>query len=198
VARPSVIRGLRRTGTRGNDVVAMDASALRVGPDTVVTVAYRVYDDGGDLLADENAPITCLYGGGHMVPGLEKGLLGLASGERRSVVVPPELGYGAYDPDAVIEVERSDFPHPERIHVGDEFVAESPDGEELPLTIVDVREDSLVVDMNHPLAGETLRFDVTVVAVKPVGPRERAEADRERGRQAPLLTLGRKPAKLYS
>jgi FKBP-type peptidyl-prolyl cis-trans isomerase SlyD len=176
----------------------MDASALRIGPDTVVTVAYRVYDDGGELLADQGEPITYLYGRGHIVPGLEEGLVGLGSGETRSVVVPPELGYGAYDPDAVVEVDRSDFPHPERLRVGDEFVAESPDGDELALTIVDVRADSLLVDMNHPLAGETLRFDVTVVDVQRAPPEAKGEAGRQRGSDAPLVQLGRTPAKLYS
>jgi FKBP-type peptidyl-prolyl cis-trans isomerase SlyD len=189
---------LRRAAARGIDVVAMQASAPRIGPDTVVTVSYRVYDDGGDLLADQGAPITYLYGRGHIVPGLEQGLVGLGRGETRSVVVPPDLGYGAYDPDAVLEVDRSDFPHPERIRVGDEFVAESPGGEELPLTIVDVRADSLLVDMNHPLAGETLRFDVTVVDVKHATPEDVAEAERHQCPDAPLVVLGRRPAKIYN
>jgi FKBP-type peptidyl-prolyl cis-trans isomerase SlyD len=167
----------------------------QVGPDTFVTVAYTLYDVDGDVLdrTDVEAPLSYLHGYGQIVPGLERALEGLSKGDGRSVVVPPALGYGEYDPEAVVEVERSEFPNAEQIEVGDEFVAESPDGEEMSITVLEVRSDALVVDTNHPLAGETLRFDFTVVDVRPATDAEIASAEEVSAPEEPLLSLGRKP-----
>jgi FKBP-type peptidyl-prolyl cis-trans isomerase SlyD len=173
----------------------MSYAGTQVGPDTLVTVAYTLYDEDGDVLdrTDVEAPLSYLHGYGQIVPGLERALEGLSKGDGRSVVVPPALGYGEYDPEGVLEVERGEFPSPERIEVGDEFVAESPEGEEVPITVLEVKGDALLVDTNHPLAGETLRFDFTVIDVRPATDFEIAEAERALEPEPPLLSLGRKP-----
>jgi len=173
----------------------MSLANTQVGPDTLVTLAYTLYDEEGDVLdrTDVEEPLSYLHGYGQIVPGLERALEGLSKGDGRSVLVPPELGYGEYDPEGILEVEKVDFPNPEQIEVGDEFVAESPDGEEMPITVLEIKGDALVVDTNHPLAGETLRFDVTVIDVRPATDLEIAAAEKALEPEPPLLSLGRKP-----
>ncbi|HEX9295781.1 MAG TPA: peptidylprolyl isomerase [Polyangiaceae bacterium] len=168
--------------------------AGQVGPDTFVTLAYTLYDEDGDVLdrTDEETPLSYLHGYSQIVPGLERGVEGMMKGDARSVVVRPADGYGEYDPDAVLEIDRSDFPHPGEIDVGDEFVAESDDGGTVPMTVLEVKGESCVVDTNHPLAGETLRFDVTVLDVRPATEGEIRDAERALCSDTPLVSLGRK------
>jgi len=172
---------------------------MQVGPDTYVTLAYTIYDEDGDLLdrTDDDEPLSYLHGYGQIVPGLERGIEGMGKGDLRTVSVAAADAYGDYDPEAVFEVERSEFPRPDEIEVGDEFVAESDDGEGIALTVLEVKGDSCVVDTNHPLAGENLRFEVTVLDVRPATEGEILKAERalhpEDDLVQNLVSLGRKP-----
>jgi FKBP-type peptidyl-prolyl cis-trans isomerase SlyD len=167
----------------------------QIGPDTFVTLAYTLYDEDGDVLdsADAESPLSYLHGYGQIVPGLERAIEGMVRGSERSVVVVPEDGYGEYDPEAVLEVDRSEFPVPGDVSVGDQFLAEGEDGETVPMTVLEVSDDACVVDTNHPLAGETLHFQVTVLDVRPATDRELVEAEKAMGCGADLIPLGRKP-----
>jgi FKBP-type peptidyl-prolyl cis-trans isomerase 2 len=93
--------------------------------------------------------------------------------------VPPEEGFGDHDEELVMEIGRDELPDPGAVAVGDELVAESADGEEAVVVVVDVREDSVIVDGNHPLAGEALAYDVVVKSVRRATLEEIAAAARE-------------------
>jgi FKBP-type peptidyl-prolyl cis-trans isomerase SlyD len=170
------------------------SSAVLVGPDNFVTLAYTLYDEDGDILdrTDDGPPVTYVHGYGQIVPGLERGVEGMSKGDARSVVVSAADGYGEYDPEAVVEIDRHDFPRPDEVVAGDEFVAESDDGESLSMTVLEVRGDACVVDTNHPLAGEVLRFDVTVLDVRLATDSEIQEAEQALGHAPQLVPLGRK------
>jgi len=167
----------------------------QVGPDTFVTLAYTLYGEDGDVLdsTDEDEPVSYLHGYGQIVAGLERRIEGMVSGDVRSVVVPPAEAYGEYHREAVLEVERTDFPDPSSIVVGDEYVAESNDGEMLPMTVLEVTDDACVVDTNHPLAGETLRFEVMVLDVRPATDSEIRAAEETLLPELGLVNIGRKP-----
>jgi FKBP-type peptidyl-prolyl cis-trans isomerase SlyD len=169
--------------------------ATQIGPDTFVTLAYTLYDEEGDVLdsSDEDSPLSYLHGYGQIVPGLERAIEGMVRGNERSVIVSPEDGYGEYDPDAVLEIDRADFPVAGEVSAGDQFLAESDDGEAVPMTILEVKEDACIVDTNHPLAGETLRYQITVLDVRPATDRELADAERALMPGIDLIPLGRKP-----
>jgi len=104
-----------------------------IGPNTYVTVDYELRDEDGDMLeasADEGGePIRYVHGYGMLVPGLEAALAGLREGDEREVVVPADAGYGEYDEGLLLEVGRDELPDPKGVKVGDEFIAESPDGD---------------------------------------------------------------------
>jgi FKBP-type peptidyl-prolyl cis-trans isomerase SlyD len=145
-----------------------------------VTIDYVLKDGEGEVLdtshGDEGEPIAYVHGYGMLVPGLEAGLAGLRVGEEREILVPADEGYGERDEDLVMEVDRSDFPEPAKVSEGDEFVAESADGEEVVMRVVELRDDSVVVDANHPLAGMTLHYSVRVRDVRAATDQEIADA----------------------
>lgn len=140
-----------------------------VQPNAFVTVEYTLKDDEGELLDASDpsmggAPIEYVHGYGMLVPGLELGLLGLRAGDTKEIEVSSEDGFGERDEELVMLVDREDFPA--EVHVGDEFVAESSEGEEAVMHVLEVREDGVVVDANHPLAGERLHYSVTVKSIR--------------------------------
>jgi FKBP-type peptidyl-prolyl cis-trans isomerase SlyD len=151
-----------------------------VEPNSFVTVDYILKDDEGDILdastVEESGPIEYVHGYGMLVPGLEAALAGMKPGERKKVKVSAEEGYGERDEELMLEIERSEFP--KGVQPGDEFVASSPDGEEVVLQVVEVNEDSVLVDANHPLAGMTLHYEVEVKKLRAATEKEIEEAGR--------------------
>jgi FKBP-type peptidyl-prolyl cis-trans isomerase SlyD len=141
-----------------------------IEPNRHVTLDYELRDEDGDLVdaseGEGGEPIRYVHGYGMLVPGLEAALVGLRAGDERDVVVPADAGYGEYDEGLVLEVDRSELPEAKAVNVGDELVAESPDGDELAMSVIEVRDDVVVVDANHPLAGMTLRYHVKVRDVR--------------------------------
>jgi len=151
-----------------------------IQPNSHVTVDYVLKDIKGKVLDrstdDGGEPIRYVHGYGMLVPGLEAGLLGLKAGEEKKIVVDAAEGFGERDEELVLEIDRAEFPDPEKVIPGEEFVAESPDGDEVVMRVVELRGDSVVVDANHPLAGQTLHYDVVVRQVREATEEELQEA----------------------
>jgi FKBP-type peptidyl-prolyl cis-trans isomerase 2 len=107
------------------------------------------------------SPLTFTQGSGHLVPGLEKAINGMKTGQTKHVEVPAELGYGVYDPDAQIKVPRNKVPP--TVKVGDVLTRPS---DRRPMKVLEVTGDTVVLDTNHPLAGKNLIFDVKILKVE--------------------------------
>jgi FKBP-type peptidyl-prolyl cis-trans isomerase SlyD len=150
---------------------------MRIVRDAYVVLDYVLYDEDGDVIEatddEDGRPIGFVHGYGTLVPGLEDGIVGMAEGETKEILVPPEQGYGAHDEALEHWVDRSDFPAD--VQLDDEFEAEDESGEQITLRVVEIADDALLVDGNHPLAGETLRFEVMIRSVRPATPKELAE-----------------------
>ncbi len=133
----------------------------------VISIAYTLRLSGGDLIDESTAeePLLYLHGAGNIVPGLEKELEGAAVGAKLSAVVPPDEGYGPRIGDPQ-EVPRAAFPEGAELHEGMAVMAEDEQGHQIPLFITGLTEETVTVDPNHPLAGETLHFEVTVVETR--------------------------------
>lgn len=156
--------------------------ATQVGPDTFVTLAYKLFDDEeGEIIESTSAdePLQYVHGYGQLVPGLERQLEGLEVGAKRTIVVEPHEGYGEYDDEDFIELSRDEYPELGDVQVDDEIQAEGPHGEELVLRVVGVNDDIVSLDANHPLAGTRLRFEVEILDVRPATEEEIAEAEEE-------------------
>lgn len=155
-------------------------SDLAIAPNTHVTLDYELRDEEGDLLdaseEDGGEPIRYVHGYGMIVPGLEAALVGLHAGDERDIMVPAEAAYGEYDKELLLTIDRKEMPDPGAVEVDDELVAEAPDGGELDLKVIEVRENEVVCDANHPLAGMNLRYKVKVRDVRQATEEEIAHA----------------------
>jgi FKBP-type peptidyl-prolyl cis-trans isomerase SlyD len=120
-----------------------------------------------DTTFDE-APLPYLHGHNNIVPGLEQALEGRDAGDRFTIEIPPEAGYGIYDESNTEELPLDDFPEDVELMEGDEIFVEDEEGNETVGYIEEINAENgtIFVDYNHPLAGETLVFDVEVVSVR--------------------------------
>jgi FKBP-type peptidyl-prolyl cis-trans isomerase SlyD len=135
---------------------------------TVVTLAYRLTNATGEELDSANAsePFAYLHGTGQIVVGLEKALEGALVGAKKKVTVSPEEGYGEVEDHLRLNVKRDAFPPGQQLDVGMRFAAEVQPGEHVVFMVTAIKGDDISVDGNHPLAGETLNFDVEVLGVR--------------------------------
>jgi peptidylprolyl isomerase len=110
-------------------------------------------------------PLSFTVGGGQVIPGFDEAVAGMAPGDSKTVRLEPDDAYGDRRDDLVLEVEREHLPDGLEPRVGMELALRGEDGRQLPVIVADVRDDAIVLDANHPLAGEPLTFDLTVVSV---------------------------------
>ena len=125
----------------------------------VVLIAYRLSNDEGECL-DESDSLTYFHGQGNIVPGLERALEGKVAGDSLTVTVDPKDGYGEREDERVLEVPAEQLPG--GLSVGDMLHAQLPNGQGLRLVVVDLNAERGLLDANHPLAGQTLHFEVEV------------------------------------
>ncbi|MGF1531669.1 MAG: peptidylprolyl isomerase [Puniceicoccaceae bacterium] len=146
---------------------------MTVAAEKVVSIDYTLRGDDGQTIdsSEGRAPLDYLHGAQNIVPGLERELEGKAEGDQILVSVAPTEGYGDYDPKNVFEVPRSQFAESQAIEPGMRFQAQTPEGV-TSFLVKEVGEDSVKLDGNHPLAGATLHFDVTVRAIRDASPEE--------------------------
>jgi len=152
---------------------------LKIADNIVVTMDYELKIDGEVVDTSEDGdPIIFLQGAGQIIPGLEKAIYGLTAGDKKSVTVSPEDGYGEIDPDSIVEVPKDEFPEDFPLELGVEITVNTEDEddesleEEMEATIVAINEDTVTLDFNHPLAGKSLNFDVNILEVREATPEE--------------------------
>jgi len=139
---------------------------MRIGQHSVVSIDYTLTDKNGDLVDSSKGqePLAYIHGTGSIVVGLEEALEGKEKGALVKVSVPPAKGYGERDEKLAQKVPRSMFDVKD-LEPGMRFHAQADHGSHV-VTVTAVDEDTVTVDANHPLAGETLNFEVTVVDVR--------------------------------
>jgi len=145
-----------------------------IGRDQIVSLDYRLTDEQGELLdsSEEGEPLVYLHGHGQIVPGLESALDGKPVGHAGRVIVPPAEGYGASDPELIFIEPKTSFQFD--VEVGALLEARDEDGDAFEYQVVAVTDEGVTLDGNHPLAGKTLTFDVTVTDVRPATEEELA------------------------
>jgi len=142
---------------------------MRIAKDTVVSLRYELYDSEGELLEKVDDPVSYLHGGyDGIFPLVEEALHDKDVGVQCNIVLQPDDAFGEYDHELVQVEARSAFP--EEIAIGMQFEGgpEGTDEEDFSLyTVVEISDDEVTVDGNHPLAGKTLSFNCTVTGVRP-------------------------------
>lgn len=133
----------------------------------VVSIDYTLKNSEGQVLdtSEGREPLAYLHGAGNIIPGLESALEGKSAGDQVTAVIEPAQGYGHRDESQVGKVARGDLQGVGDISVGTQLQAQTPEGPRI-VVITDMDEESVTIDANHPLAGETLHFDVTVSGIR--------------------------------
>ena len=141
---------------------------MRIADDCVVTLAYTLRDDAGEELDSATAadPFAFVHGRHSVIPGLEKALTGRGAGDTLDLTIAPADAYGEHSPARVQVVPRDRFPADIDIEPGMQFHASDEHGGRMAVRVTEVNEDGVVVDANHPLAGQTLHFAVEVLGVR--------------------------------
>ncbi len=132
-----------------------------------VSIDYTLTNDHGEVLDSSSGkePLAYIHGSGGLIAGLEKELEGKVKGDQLIAIIPPEEAYGIFSEEMIQEVPLENFHDPKEVKEGVQFQIEV-EGHLHIATVTAVTETSATVDMNHPLAGETLHFDVEVMDVR--------------------------------
>jgi FKBP-type peptidyl-prolyl cis-trans isomerase SlyD len=143
-----------------------DSNVVKDG--TVVSLQYTLSGEDGKTIESNKGkdPLKYTQGSHQIVPGLEKGLAGMKVGDEKRVKVTPEEGYGQVDPKGFQEFPKEKIPS-EALKVGSVLMATGPQGQQIPVRVHEIKEKTVVLDLNHPMAGKTLVFDVKVLDVQP-------------------------------
>lgn len=111
-------------------------------------------------------PLEITLGQGKLIPGFEKGLMDMKLNEKKTITIAKDEAYGDVNDALIQEVKKEQLPQDMTPEVGMGLVSKTPDGQEINLLIVDVKDETIVVDGNHPLAGKDLVFDLEVLEIK--------------------------------
>lgn len=133
---------------------------------STVSVNYTGKLENGTIfdssLSEGREPLTTILGQGNLISGFENGLIDMSVGEKKTIEIDPENAYGQVNPQMVNEVAKSQVP--EGVNIGDMLQAMSPSGP-INVKVLDIKEDVVILDANHPLAGQKLIFEIEVISI---------------------------------
>ena len=132
-----------------------------------VKVDYEGRLDNGEVFdsSQDGQPLELQVGGGQIIKGFEEQLQGMELREKKTFTLNPEEAYGNRDENQLHTFSRSEVPEEMNPQIGDMIGLQTPDGQQIPATIAEADEEKIVVDLNHPLAGKALTFDIEVVNI---------------------------------
>jgi len=133
-----------------------------------VKVEYKgTLDDGTvfDSSEKHNKPLEFEVGAGQVIKGFENAMIGMENGEEKEIKIPPSGAYGDHNPQLIRKLPRDQLPKEKEIEPGMMLVVSLPNGVQMPASILEVTDESVTIDFNHPLAGKVLNFKITVVGI---------------------------------
>ncbi|MDH5190307.1 MAG: FKBP-type peptidyl-prolyl cis-trans isomerase [Gammaproteobacteria bacterium] len=141
----------------------------RIQPDSEVVMYFTLKLEDGTIAdsTEDEEPMQFTMGDGSMIPGLERSLYGLQTGEKQSVRIGPDDAFGQRDPENIRAMKREEFPADMALEPGVVIEFDTPTGESIAGMITEVQTDTVNVDFNHPLAGHEVTFDVEIVDINP-------------------------------
>ncbi|NJN85311.1 MAG: peptidylprolyl isomerase [Leptolyngbyaceae cyanobacterium SL_7_1] len=132
-----------------------------------VTVHYTGRLEDGTVFDSSvgRDPLQFSIGGGNIIPGFEQAVIGMIPGDSKTETIPASNAYGDHNADMVVVVDRQQIPPDMPVSIGQQLQVQQPGGEVIPVMITEISEAEITLDANHPLAGETLIFDIELVAI---------------------------------
>lgn len=140
---------------------------MKIKKDKVVAIHYTLKDDKGTVLdsSEGKSPLPFIHGIGQLIPGLEKELIGKEAGQKMEVTVAPADAYGEYRDDMVFNVGKDGFRGEEELQIGMQVEVELEQGKSIAV-VTEIENEDVTLDLNHPLSGQTLHFDVEITEVR--------------------------------
>jgi len=140
---------------------------MQVKSGDVVRVHYTgTLEDGSQFDSSVGrAPLEFTVGAGQMIAGFDAGVVGMAVGEKKTILIDPDHGYGQKDPTAIIEFPSSNIPEGMAVEVGMKLNLQNQYGQPVPVVVMEVKEEVIIMDANHFLAGKDLTFNVEIVEI---------------------------------
>lgn len=132
-----------------------------------VKVAYTGKLDDGSVFdtTNEGEPIEFTIGQGQVLPAFEEAVVGMDSGDSKTIMIPPDEAYGDRSDELILTMDRDQVPFDREPEVGKMYRLVQKDGQSFPVTVMDMSEETIVFDANHPLAGKDLTFDIQLVQI---------------------------------
>jgi FKBP-type peptidyl-prolyl cis-trans isomerase 2 len=165
-----------------------------VGPGKHVKMDYTLFVNNEQIETSVGQePLEFNIGDQSIIPGLESQIMGMHIGEEKSITVASKDAYGEVDPKALKEFPKSTLPKEAEAKVGMVLQATAPDGEEFPAVISEIKEDKVILDFNHPLAGKELKFNVKVLAISDAPAEKPTEKSAEKSTEKPTAAKAAAP-----
>lgn len=146
----------------------MAKKQLAAAKNMVVSIHYTVKDSAGKKMESSvgEEPLVYLHGHDQIITGLEKAIDGKSPGDKMNVTISPKEGYGEYNDEMVSTLKKEQFKDQKQLKVGSIFQFSDQDGNPVVVRIKEIKGNSVIVDGNHPFAGQTLKFDIEVVEIR--------------------------------
>lgn len=145
-----------------------------IAPGDTISAHYTGRIENGDVFdsSEGRSPLKFTVGAGQLIKGFDDAVVGMAPGERKTVTIPPEEGYGERREDHVVDFPRANIPADMKLEIGMVLQMSDRSGRPIPVVLTEIHDDVVKLDVNHPLAGKTLVFDIEIVetGLDPDGP----------------------------
>jgi peptidylprolyl isomerase len=140
-------------------------AAAKLGDTVKIHFTGKLQDETVIETSKDRNPLEFKIGEGSVISGLEQGVIGMAAGDKKTIAVSPEDGFGQPQEDLVVAIKKSEFPGNVEFAVDAYLNIESSDGKEFQARVVEIKEDTVTLDANHPLAGVTINYDVELLEI---------------------------------
>jgi len=132
-----------------------------------VLIHYTGYFENGDVFdtSRDGQPFEFQAGSGSVIPGFDNAVMGMNPSEKKDIIIEPSDGYGSYDDSLICRVPTDEFRQSVEPEVGMQIALQLDNGSHMPAEITDVNDENVTLDMNHPLAGKTLKFNIEIIEI---------------------------------
>ena len=137
----------------------------KLGDTVKIHFTGKMQDDTVVETSQDRGPLEFKIGEGDVISGLEQGIIGMQVGDKKTLKLSPEKAFGLPREELVVDLKKDDFPEGIKLAVGVHLNIQASDGQKFKVKVVDVKEDTITLDANHPLAGVTLIFDVELIEI---------------------------------
>jgi peptidylprolyl isomerase len=137
----------------------------KLGDTVKIHFTGKLLDETVIETSKDRDPLEFKIGDGNVIPGLEQGVIGMAAGDKKTIAISPQDAFGEPQEDLVVGINKSEFPKDVELATGAYLNIESSDGKEFKAKVVEIKEDTVTLDANHPLAGVAINYDVELLEI---------------------------------